>query len=702
MTNRRPLAISAAAVIGFSGLLVAAPAMAETGASEDTPITIADTAPVAEISEIEAAGLEVVSYGVNADGEAILITVGDQPETTAAEAAIDAFAEKIGAGEDLIIKTVSAPLEAYAPTDIVGGAGYLAGDETDYLGFCSIGFNAWSAASDPIALSAGHCTNNGAALDATMVRPSTQPGNGAPDDGAGSPYALLGFFGFSQFGGIGNAVVDENDFDASGALKPGVTLDENATDIAVIENIDPALTLLPEVTDWSTADSEDLAASTLKVKSAGGDPVIGTISKSGRTTGYTTGAVAADHLIDGWAIVEDRWVRGFQSNVVAAPGDSGGAVFQPTADGVRALGVISGGSPATADEEQFTWTASLKHAMPHLPAGTEVALDIDAPSVTGVSNGGSVPGNAEITITVAHNATGVTVNGTEYPVANGQAIINAPSTPGDHTFEIIATNGKSSSATTTVNFAVELGAPTVNNFDIVGDPAADTRTTITGTGAAGAVVTIAGDISGTTTVDADGNWAFDTDLTIATYEFTVSQELNGQESVSAAGTGVVRLAAPAITSIANNAEFANGEAPVGVSGTGIAGAEVTLIIGDATYTAIVDDEGNWTVEFSAALAAGDHSAKAIQAMGDMQSAATTLNFTVAAAPSDGGAGGGAGDNNTPGNNGSQNNNGSGEEGALANTGAASLMPLGVAVLTLLALGGTLFMVAARRRVSTES
>src|SRR5699024_1039400 len=118
---------------------------------------------------------------------------------------------------------------------------------------CSAGFSAWDPDGNPVLLTAGHCTGDGA-YDTVGLSDPTADNAGTGDDYEDiglSPSYDLGVYGFSQFGGPGNT--------------PGNPGDTDLTDIAVIENINPELTLKPEVTDWSTP--EDLSASTVKVRS---------------------------------------------------------------------------------------------------------------------------------------------------------------------------------------------------------------------------------------------------------------------------------------------------------------------------------------------------------------------------------------------------------------------------------------------------
>ncbi len=707
MTKRRPLALGAAVTIGFGSLFFASPALAEeteitTKAELNAQAEVSDKkaealpetdapaeeAPVEEVKDLEEAGVEVVAIGVNAAGNTVLITTEASVETPVAEAAVEAFeAAQPNPVEHSTVATAPIP---FAATDVVGGAGYvgLENDQNTITGACSIGFTAWTPEREPALLSAGHCTGDGTTPHTALTKPSTEPavgGEGFESNGTG----ILGDFGFSQFGGPGNsAVTDPN------------TPDPAATDISVIENLGGSFTLHPEVTDWTTAGQDDLAASTIKIKSAGGDPVAGEISKAGRTTGFTTGTLDAsnpDHIVDGYTIIEDRWVRGFSSNVEAAPGDSGGAVIQ----GDRALGVISGGipdDPNTPENEQWTFAASLKHALPHID-GYEVALDIDAPVVESPANNATVQPGSDVVVSVPSNATELSVStqpnsGESVPVENGQVVLTAPSEPGPVTYSLTAANGMSWSETVEHTIIVDeaaVPAPTINNVDTT-----NPDVTLTGTGVAGAEVEVSidGQVVGTATVGQDGNWSVQIDdLQVGEYPVSATQTVDGRTSAAANGTIIVREpqapapAAPVITSITEGDSYAPENAPSTISGTGVDGATVTVTVGGKEYTATVAN-GKWTVDLGAPLAAGTYSAVAVQTVDGVTSAAFTVNFSVnAPATPPAPPAPGPGDN--------------GNEGDLPETGSASLLPLGISAVLMLLAGGAVTLFMARRQKATE-
>lgn len=729
MTKRRPLALGAAATIGFGSLFFATPALAEestdipkntetsevqeaeapatapaetpeeAGSESETsdpteaekpagseapaddekaeePATVPESIPEETRSALEEE--DIVAFGTNAAGTPVVV-IETTDEATAAEAEANpgAFTEvKELLDTELtpeIVAVPSAP-QAWAEGDVVAGAGY-AGFSGDMAYACSIGFTAWSPEREPAVLSAGHCgydQDKAAITDTVLTIPSEEPAVGGDGYGFTDPLVLFGEFSFAQFGAPGNA--------------PGSNGDTTATDVSVIDvNPTGGWNLLPEITDWTTAGDnlDSLSDSTTLVKRVG-SPTATSVSKSGRTTGKTTGTISSSDILDGWSMIEDRWVRGFSSNVPAAPGDSGGSVFQ----GTKAVGLISGGvAPADNGGVQWTWSTSLVHALPFTD-GYEVALDIDEPVVTSPANNGHVQPGAEITGTVPSNATELGIStapnsGESIPVSGGAFSLTAPTEPGTYTYSLTATNGMSRSETvehTVVVDKLALAAPVVN--DVATD---DSNVTVTGTGAAGAEVTVVidGETVGTATVGEDGTWSLDVVLEIGEHEVSATQALDDQVSPAGTGSAIVHPVAPEITSIGEGSSFAAAKSPSKISGTGIDGATISLTLGTEAFSATVEN-GEWTVDFGGALAAGEYSAVAVQTVNDVNSATTSVNFSVLAAPA------GPGAPTTPGN-----------DGNLATTGGAPLMPLGIAAFAMLLVGGAVTLVMARRKKSTE-
>ncbi|MBS3182198.1 trypsin-like serine protease [Leucobacter manosquensis] len=704
MTQRRPLALGAAAVLGFGSLFIAAPAMAEETPTVDT--TASAMAAVTEINK-EVAEAPAVGAGTTTDGQPIVMV----EEVTAKNAdQIEALAAEHGVSNVAIVGNVV----SHASTDIVAGAGYFGELSDDRVGTCSTGFTGFTPEGEPALITAGHCSSDGAVTDVQFSDPSNDAAGGEfiEPDGNG----IAGSFAFSQFGGVGNT--------------PGAENDPNSTDIAVIDITNDALNLLPEVTDWTTAAQDDLSLSTTPIKSVG-LPQSGTISKSGRTTGlstgnttvnlrYSDGSIRATEILDGYMQVSNRWVHGFIGGATTSPGDSGGAVFQ----GETAVGVVSGGpDEVPAGTDDYAWYTLLQPAL-GFTDGYTVALDIDEPVVkTDVSNG--VAGGSDIVVTVPSNAKELSVgqgqSGEVIPVEGTEVSFPAPQEPGQYTRTLTATNGFSKSESVEVNFEVVLAAPGVD--DITSE---ESDVTLTGTGVPGAELDItvtregADPVSLTATVKEDGTWSVATELEYGNYTVSATQTFEGQTSDAGTGTVAVVPAAPAITSVEPGATFEAADAPSAISGTGIEGATVIVKlngeeVGTATAggaasesgvsaeAAVVGADGTWTIDLGAQLGAGAYTVEATQAINGATSSATSLVFNVAAAPVapvDPGTPGAPADPSNPVAPGGQGGTGGAE---LVNTGTGfSMLPFGLAALGMLILGGGAIVFTQRRLQATAA
>ncbi|MEJ6489690.1 trypsin-like serine protease [Leucobacter sp. USCH14] len=715
MTQRRPLALGAAAVLGLGSLFVATPAMAEdgtTGAQIDT--TASAMAAAKNINSNKEIGDDLaVGAGTLSNGEPIVL-VSEAPD-----AKVDAI-ENLAKAEGVENVAIVGNIVPHASTDIVGGAGYFGAvsGQPGKVGTCSTGFTAFSPEGEPALITAGHCSSDGAVTEVQFSDPSNDAAAGEfiEDDGNG----IAGEFGFSQFGGVGNT---------NGADK-----DPNSTDIAVIDITNESLDLLPEVTDWTTAAQDDLSLSTTPIKSVG-MPQSGTISKSGRTTGLTTGSttvrlkytdgeIRPTEILDGYFEVSDRWVHSFLGGATTRPGDSGGAVFQ----GETAVGVVSGGpDEVPVGTDDYAIYTLLEPAL-GFTDGYTVALDIDEPVVkTDLSAG--VAAGSDIVVSVPSNAAELTVGmgqmGDTIPVEGAEVTIPAPSQPGDYTWTLTAVNGYSQSETVELNFSVVLGAPVVN--DITSEESA---VTLTGTGVPGAEVAItltpaaegAEPIELTATVNEDGTWSAPVELDYGTYAVSATQTFEGETSAAGTGTVSVVPAAPAITSVKPGSTFEAADAPSSISGTGIEGATVVVKLngeevgtaaaggaasesGISADAAIVGADGTWTLDLGAQLGAGAYTVEATQAINGATSATASLVFNVAAAPvppvepvdpGNPAAPVDPADPAAPG----QGGTGGAE---LVNTGTGfSMLPFGLAALGMLILGGGAIVFTQRRLQSSAA
>ena len=267
-------------------------------------------------------------------------------------------------------------------------------------------------------------------------------------------------------------------------------------------------------------------------------------------------------------------------------------------------------------------------------------------------------------------------------------------------------------------------------------------TAISGTGLAGATVDLTGAVQGSATVAEDGTWTVEANLNAGEYTVRATQTAQGVTSEPTSASFTVKDApkapeAPVITSITDGQTFAAGEGPSGVAGTGTPGATVTVNVDSVAFTAEVDEDGAWGVEFGGALAAGSYELSAIQTVNGLDSEPATVSFTVeeeqtgtgsegnadnngANADSEGnadnqGTGGNAdsegnADNGGNGTTGGDNSN-AGADGAnggsngddLANTGSnVSMLPFGLTAAGMLLLGCAVVVLMARRQKRSEA
>ena len=731
MTKRRPVALGAALAIGLGGLFAASPALAVDGdaPSEDQnttssaqngtdeaqlPAVVREADQVkSEIKKDTGAEIDVIGAGYDADGE--LTVLANEEATKAADRA--EVAE--GYGNVAFLP----PAEARASDELVGGQGYMMEVEGG-LSACSFGFSAFSPEGDPAILSAGHCTGDSSVTDVALSTPSSDPANGG--EGYEQFGGVIGQFGFSQFGGPGHT--------------PGADEDPTSTDISVIDIADDSLTLLPQVTDWSTAGDDDLAAGVATTIKSVADPVAGEVKASGRTTSLNTGDtdVTIDgqrfQILDGWLQIEDRWVHGFLSDVYGQGGDSGGSVFQ----GDKAVGVVSGGDEAGT----YTWATRLADALEYTD-GYEVALDINEPVVASPEDGAEIEGGSDIVVKVPANATELAVgNGSSGDViptdGKREITLKAQETPGEHTLSLVAQNGFSHSETVEFTYTSTIAKPVIDDVEITapkGEDSVDVE--ITGTGIVGAEVTVEG--YDPTTVEDDGTWTVGADeFEIGSHDLTATQSAEGETSAEATGSIKVLPAKVDVLSPADGDKFDEDNSPTTVTGTGIVDATVTVKVDGKTYTTeVVEgdnaggmsgeqalannstraavDQGTWAVELDAAPGAGTHELRANQALNGTAAESTVLSFAVTAADDGGSGDGGAGDGGSGDageGDGGAGDGGSGDAGEagdaggddLAVTGAdINMLPIGLVALGLLTAGaGTAFFAYRNRKASMKA
>ncbi|MGO2036296.1 MAG: LPXTG cell wall anchor domain-containing protein [Brevibacterium sp.] len=338
------LALSAAAALGLGGALTASPAMADNGPQK------LDVQSEAQVQKALADVDGVNAYGAKGGK----LNLGVEKKTSEIKDLEKKF-------KNISVTEGVKELKPYEKNDLVGGAGYLS-EAGNGVGACSTGFSGWDGDGNPVVLTAGHCSKiideeTGKVGGDTTVKdtekPSTAPANGGEKGFESSGQGVIGDWGFHSYG--------------SGDLLDGSedpsTAKASDIDFAVIKVDKDKYQSKNGVTDWKSADSDDLSTSTKEITKVGAEKS-GTIQKSGRTTGLTDGKTYDEYndKFD-FANVGGYWVHGFgvtssSSKPFSQPGDSGGAVFQ----GETAVGVISGGGPLD-DSTEFGWVADLDHSL---------------------------------------------------------------------------------------------------------------------------------------------------------------------------------------------------------------------------------------------------------------------------------------------------------------------------------------------------
>ena len=446
------LALTAAAALGLGSAFFASPAMA-TAAPQKLDVQ-SDTQIQKALSDIE---------GVNAYGERDgKLSLGVEKKTQE----IKDLEKKYS---NITITEGIKELEPYAKNDLVGGAGYLVQTPAGG-GVCSTGFSGWDDAGKPVVLTAGHCAKDYNAEtgeisgDSTVdqtERPSTATANGGEGfDPSG--LGIAGKWGFTSYGS--GDLLDPAD------PNPPLPKDSDI-DFAVINVDESKYNVKNGVTDWTTANTEDLSSSLATNIAKVGAHTEGKIQKSGRTTGLTEGEVIPREQYDyDFTNVGGYWVHGFgvtspADKPFSQPGDSGGAVFQ----GDTAVGVISGGGPA-GDGTQFGWVADLDYSLEQSgqsfnieKPGTETPEAPAAPVVedqTIKPNGdvkGKAAANAEVKVDwkpaadAGTNSAQAATEGSETVKADadGNFVLEGPEAAGDYDYTATAVvDGQESEAAT--------------------------------------------------------------------------------------------------------------------------------------------------------------------------------------------------------------------------------------------------------------
>lgn len=605
----RPAALAAAASLGMTGVLVTVPASATEPTKEASTSVKSMSKQVQEFDGVEG----IQSYGTDGEGNVVVVTL---PEAELDDEGIEKIEAFKGEYSNVEVIEIAEPLQAYAKNQLVGGAGYaVTGEGVEGAGLCSVGFTAWDPSGNPAVITAGHCTGDDSMTVATRTMPSKDTAHTGQDDPQLLDPAPMGTFSFSQFGGPGHS--------------QGANGHADSTDIAVIDVDNPALELLPQVTDWSdaAADADDLAAGIeTNITAVGAPQKDRPVSKSGRTTGLTHDDDL--DIVDGWSRIgvsetDYRWVRGFAANgLEAAPGDSGGAIFQ----GSTAIGVVSGGTPAEGGNESFLWGTSLVHALPHTD-GYTVALFVEAPKVTtteveqGARVSGTAPAGAEVTVTPVGGGQPITVTADD----SGNWSFAAPQELGEHEYTAVARQGEynvseeTSFAITVVEASDDEPTPPTPEPDPTDDPAPTPTDEPTEDPTTPAPTPTEDPTAPAPSDEPTEEAPAERELSIDPSRVTVSDFVNEDEGVNISGTGfapgqTIELEVFPQNDSVNDFTLEgtadeNGVVTFGVYGTNAANADVYLGTYEVRVAAASDDDaanaGSEAAPAAGAYAAGD-------------------------------------------------------------------------------------------------
>jgi LPXTG-motif cell wall-anchored protein len=414
--GKKLAAIGAAAALAAGSAMIAAPAMAAPAAGGEgsnpefakaaSKAFAADTKADTKTKSTKASKIAAVGFGK--DGAVVVQSTDEALKADSDEVkALKAYADekKVGLKVSFIgskgysafgakasgLKTDASALKATSNgksvNDLVNGAGYLV-ESSAGIGICSTGFNA-TEGGKPIVITAGHCTDGAVESKGKVYREAPSTSEYITKDGEsskvldgdqeGNPLPF-GTVTYSQYGPNADTA----------KANP-----ENSQDFGLLAvDGDVKLNQPGVTTNWNDNDAKNennLAKDTKPVtgiRDVTKDEIGESVWRSGRTTGKKTGTIGSDdptvQIVDGYANIQDankksHIVYGFASDTVAWHGDSGGAVMM----GDKAVGVVSGGSPASGTAPAFLWTAELYQGVKQLEAkGHKVELTTDGDTTT--------------------------------------------------------------------------------------------------------------------------------------------------------------------------------------------------------------------------------------------------------------------------------------------------------------------------------
>ncbi|MEX0305508.1 MAG: Ig-like domain-containing protein [Leisingera sp.] len=267
------------------------------------------------------------------------------------------------------------------------------------------------------------------------------------------------------------------------------------------------------------------------------------------------------------------------------------------------------------------------------------------------ASGVTLTGTAEAGATVEVTFQGVTRTVTATDSGTWSAdFASSEIAAGEYDSEVTVTATDSFGNTDTVTGTVRVDTVTTVGIDagqaggddLVNNAEASAGLTLTGTGEAGATVSVTVEgVTRTAVVDSSGNWAAEFEagsLPAGEYSTTVtvtSTDEAGNTATATADLQVDTLVDPLTLdsgsiegdNVVNKSERSDG---VTLTGTVEPGSTVVVQLGDATETATVDADGNWSVDFAASdIAAGSYDAAVVVTATDAVGNTAQISDTLA-------------------------------------------------------------------------
>ncbi|MDL2193051.1 Ig-like domain-containing protein, partial [Cobetia sp. LC6] len=431
---------------------------------------------------------------------------------------------------------------------------------------------------------------------------------------------------------LGSAVVDaEGNFsvELSPEQEAGSTLTATATDAAGNESPASDTLVVPEAADVTAPNTPTIASATDDVEAvtgalASGDstndatPTLTGSAEAGSTVTITRNGEVVDSVTADangtWNYTPSTDLTDGDHVFSVTATDAAGNESVPSSEFTLTVDTVAPDAPVLSETDGETANGSTVNGSAEAGGTVEVTNgDGDLLGTSTVADDGTFSitlspkqeAGAELTATVTDAA------GNESPVSDALVVpeaadVTAPNTPtiASATDDVEAVTGALAS----------------------GDSTNDATPTLTGSAEAGSTVTIThnGEEIGTTTADANGTWSFtpETDFADGEHVFSVTAtDTAGNES---APSGEFTLTVDTVAPDAPTLSETDGTT---VAGTGEAGTtiEITNTAGDILGSAVVDAEGNFSVELSPEQEAGSElTATVTDAAGNESAVSDTL------------------------------------------------------------------------------